>query len=88
MSPNEIAKGVGIPIITTLLTGYAFFLLNTNDMDAREINAKIETKISRSEVVEMIKQVEEKRQIEKEYLFKILDRIDKRTEKIEDKLMR
>lgn len=88
MSPKEYVFSGVVSGVIGLFVAYSGYLWTTSDLNAKELNAKIDAKMNRTEVIEMFEEAEKKDALEREYLFRILDRIDKRTEKIEDKLMR
>ena len=88
MSPKETVYSQFITGVVAFIVSYSVYLFTTSDLNARDLNAKIDSKVSRTEVVEMFEEDNKREALEREYLFRILDRIDKRTEKIEDKLMR
>lgn len=88
ISDNWPTLAVGF--IGSLIICFTTFSLNANDQTQRDQNAEIkkaiDEKADKKWVEEKISESEEKQRIYQEWMMKTLDRIDKRTERLEDKI--
>lgn len=60
--------------------------LGAKEADKRELQKEIDSKASKEELKNAIDGVRKENNIQNEWIIKTLDRIDKRTERLEDRL--
>lgn len=85
---NKAMPGAISGAIVTLIGVFVAFKLNAGRMDENDLQRKLDEKATKIELKDAIDQVKREVSIQNEWIIKTLDKIDKRTEKIEDKLNR
>lgn len=83
---NRIWPGVVTGLIITVIGVLLTFRLNASRMDAKEWQDKLDEKASKQELRDAVDAIKRESDLRNEYLTKTLDKIDKRTERIEDRL--
>lgn len=73
-------------LASTLIGVVVTSAMSGNREDATKLYEKIESKADKVWVEQRISDSEEKQRIDREWMMKTLDRIDKRTERLEDRI--
>lgn len=90
MSPSEIRKTIipaSLSFIGSLICIFFAFKLSANESNAKDFQAKIDKKADIEWVEKRLDEQGENQAVQNAWIIKTLDRIDKRTERLEDQQM-